>query len=300
METKIDWNRVATFVRVIQTGSFTAAARQLALPISSVSRAVARLEEDVGVRLIHRTTRRLSLTEAGRPYFDRMQTVMTEAQAATQAVAGHAQAPRGVVRLTAPQSGLLELGVLLSEIVKQHPGLQIDVTLSARRLDLVEEGIDLAIRGGELEDSSLVARRIGGSVFGVVAAPAYLQRHGMPRTPAELERHSCIRFRTRTGLLPWKLVGPHGSREVAVTGSLVSDDLGFLYEATLAGAGLTLLPLEVLRKDLRARRLVRVLPRHALKEGSLYVVWPSQRLLPARVVLVRDLLIAGLSKSLSY
>lgn len=296
MEAKIDLNRVATFVRVIQTGSFTRAARQLGLPISSVSRTVARLEEDIGVRLLHRTTRRLALTDGGREYFERMQTVLSEAEAATREVAGHARTPAGLVRITAPDAHLLGLPALLASITLSHPGLQIDLTLTARRVDLIEEGIDLAIRGGNLEDSTLVAHRLGTNVFGVVATPAYLARRGTPRTLAELTRHDCIRLRTRAGLMPWRFDAAGGPKEIAVAGALSSDDVGFVYQAALAGAGLAYLPLEALTGDLRAERLVRVLPRQSLQTGSLSVVWPSQRLLPARVVLVRDLLVQELTR----
>jgi DNA-binding transcriptional LysR family regulator len=296
---KIDFNRVATFVRVIEARSFTAAARQLGLPISSVSRSVARLEQEIGVRLVHRTTRRLALTEAGRQYFQRMQTVIAEAHDATSAVAGSARAPSGLVRITAPASGLLDLAPLLAKIGAEHPGIEIDLALTPRRLDLIDEGIDLAIRGGALDDSSLVARRIGPSDFGVVAAPAYLRRRGTPRTPADLEHHDCIRFRARTGVMPWRLEGPGGKKTIAVTGALIADDMGFLHQATLSGAGLGFLPIHTLKQDLQSRRLVRVLPRHAMRGSSLYVLWPSQRLLPARVVLVRDLLISELTKALA-
>lgn len=296
MEAKIDLNRVATFVRVIQTGSFTHAARQLGLPISSVSRTVARLEEDLGVRLLHRTTRRLALTDGGREYFARMQTVLAEAEAATREVTGLARSPAGLVRVTAPDAQLLGLPALLASITQRHPGLQIDLTLTARRIDLIEEGIDLAIRGGHLEDSTLVAHRLGTSEFGVVAAPAYLARHGTPRTLAELARHDCIRLRTRAGIMPWRFTTASGPKEVTITGALSSDDIGFVHQAALGGAGLAYLPLETLAADLRAERLVRVLPRQSLLTGSLSVVWPSQRLLPARVMLVRDLLVTELSR----
>ena len=299
MKAKIDLNRIATFVQVIETGSFTTAARQLGLPISSVSRAVAHLEQDVGVRLLHRTTRRLALTDAGKQYFQRMQTVISEAEAATQAVSGSARAATGLVRITAPDSELLELPALLARIAAQHPGLEIDLTVTPRRLDLIEEGIDLAIRGGTLEDSSLVARRIGASGFAVVAAPAYLERRGTPRKPADLLQHACIRFRVRDGVMPWRLDGPGGRKTIPVAGPLISDNVAFVYQAALQGAGLAFLPVHTLGKDLRTRRLVRVLPRHMLRGSSLYVVWPSQRLLPARVVLVRDLLITELTQALT-
>jgi DNA-binding transcriptional LysR family regulator len=294
VEAKIDLNRVATFVQVIQAGSFTAAARRLGLPISSVSRAVARLEEDVGVRLLHRTTRKLALTEAGQQYFQRMQTVISEARAATSEVAGRAQEAIGSVRVTAPP-GLLELPRLLNEITREHPGLEIDLVVTMRPLHLIEEGIDLAIRGGFLEDSSLIAHRVGTNEFGIVAAPAYLKLRGTPRRPADLKHHECIRFRTRSGIFPWRLEGPGVKKPVTVGGGLICDDLAFVQQAVAAGAGLGLLVIEAMTAELRSGRLVRVLPRYRVPAGPLQVVWASQRLLPARVVLVRDRLIAGLT-----
>ena len=146
-----------------------------------------------------------------------------------------------------------------------------------------------------------MAQRVGPNDFGVVAAPSYLAARGRPRTPDDLKRHECIRFRTRTGFLPWRLEGPGGAsaRELPVSGSVICDDMGFMHQATLAGAGLGFLPLQVLGDDLRKGRLVRVLPRHLMPGGALYVVWPSRRLLPARVALVRDLLVAGLTRTLA-
>jgi DNA-binding transcriptional LysR family regulator len=295
VEAKIDLNRVALFVEVVENGSFSAAARRARLPVSSVSRGVARLEDALGVRLLQRTTRKLALTEAGRDYFARMRTVIGEARAATSAVAGRAQEPRGVVRITAPP-GLQHLASLLAEIVGQYPELQIDLSLTMRSVDLVEEGMDLAIRGGNLEDSSLIAHRIGASDFLAVAAPSYLKVHGVPRTPGDLKQHACIGFRTRAGLLPWRLAGPAGKREVAVRGPLVCDDLSFVRQAALEGAGIGLLPRPLVIEELRARRLTRVLPRWSMAESSLYVLWPSRRLLPARVAVVRDHLVAGLTR----
>jgi DNA-binding transcriptional LysR family regulator len=296
---RIDLNRAATFVRVVEAGTFTAAAAGVGLPTSSVSRSVARLEDDLGVRLLHRTTRKLNLTEAGAQYFKRMQAVLHEAGEAAAAAAGHAQEPQGMVRLTAPHDfGPVWLPIVMAELLRRHPGLQLDIMLTGRRVDLVEEGIDLAVRGGRLEDSSLVARKIGATDLGIFASPSYLQRRGRPRGLADLARHECVRFRGRQGLLPWRFTGPGGEpEEVAVSGPVIADDMGFVYQLALEGVGLVMLPAERLRDDLEKGRLVRVLPRYAVRGGALYVLWPSQRLLPARVVLVRDFLTAELGKA---
>jgi DNA-binding transcriptional LysR family regulator len=295
--TTIDLNRVATFVRVVEAGSFTVAASALALPTSSVSRAVARLEEELGVRLLNRTTRKLSLTGPGGQYFKRVQSVISEAHDASAEASGQSVQPRGTVRITSPVDfGPLGLPRIVMALARKHPGLELDLMLTGRRLDLVEEGIDLAIRAGVLDDSSLVARKIAASELGVYAAPAYLKGRSRPRTPADLRAHDCLRLRPRKGTMAWRLEGPDGLHEIAVSGSIIADDMGFVCLATLAGAGLGFLPIEIVRKDVKAGRLIRLLPAYALRGSGLYVVWPSQRLLPARVVLVRDFLVAELTK----
>ena len=293
---RIDLNRVATFVRVAESGSFTTAARSLRLPTSSVSRAVANLEEELGSRLINRSTRKLSLTDAGDQYFQRMQAVLGEAHEATEAIAGFARDPRGVVRLTAPVDlGLHVLPRIVAKLTERHPGLVIELVLTSRRVDLIEEGIDLALRGGRLEESSLVARKIVDSELGIFASPAYLARRDPPRTLADLAHHPCLRYGGRGGDRPWRLTGPRGDETVAVTGPVVCDDMMFLREMALAGFGLTLLPAQNVAADVAAKRLVRVLPRFRLGGAGLYLLWPSRRLVPARVAAVRDFLIEELS-----
>ena len=295
---RIDLNRVATFVRVAESGSFTTAARSLRLPTSSVSRAVANLEEELGSRLINRSTRKLSLTDAGEQYFQRMQAVLGEAHEATEAIAGFARDPRGVVRLTAPVDlGLHVLPRIVAKLTERHPGLVIELVLTSRRVDLIEEGIDLALRGGRLEESSLVARKIIDSGLGIFASPAYLARRDPPKTLADLARHPCLRYGGgRGGDRPWRLTGPRGDETVAVTGPVVCDDMMFLREMALAGVGLALLPIDNVRPDVATKGLVRVLPRYSLGGAGLYLLWPSRRLVPARVAAVRDFLAEELAK----
>src|SRR5262245_60981856 len=200
----VDLRRVAAFVRVVEAGSFSAAAVALRLPTSSVSRAVAGLEDELGVRLLHRTTRKLTLTDAGQAYFARMQAVLAEANEATQEALTSASDPRGQVRVTAPVDlGVLFLPPIIAELAARHPRLTIEMSLTSRRVDLVEEGFDLAIRAAVLEDSSLVARKLGMTDLGVFAAPAYVDRRGRPRTVADLAAHDCVVYRTRGGAMPW-------------------------------------------------------------------------------------------------
>lgn len=293
----IDLNRIGVFVKVVEEESFTAAARALGIPTSSASRAVSRLEEELGVRLLNRTTRKLHLTDGGQHFFQRMQAVIAEAEEATQAAVGFAAEPRGAVRLTAPVDlGLQQLPAIVKKIVERHPGLTIELLLTSRRVDLLEEGIDLALRGGRLEDSALVARRIVSSELGIHAAPDYLRRRGRPRALADLPRHDCLTYGGRRGKFPWRLTGPRGEETVSVSGPVVCDDMLFLREMALQGVGLALLPVQSVAADVKAGRLVRVLPRYAITGGGLYLVWPSRTLIPPRVVAVRELLAEELGR----
>lgn len=294
----MDLNRIATFVRVAQSGSFTAAAKALGLPVSSVSRAVAALEQELGVRLLHRTTRRLSLTDGGQHFYLRMRNVVLEAEEATRAVMGFASEPRGVVRVTSgPDLGQHQLPGILQRIMRVYPGLTFELTLTPRVVDLVADGIDLAIRAGVLHDSSLVVRKIKDSALALYAAPAYLERRGRPRSLAELRQHDCLCYGERGSKAPWRLAGPTGTKTAAVKGPLVCDDMIFLREAAIVGLGIALIPEEVATASVRGGQLVPVMPRYRLGGGGIYVVWPSQKLVPAAVVAARELLIEELAKS---
>ena len=185
----MDLNQIGTFVRVVDSGTFTAAAAALGLPKSSVSRGVAALEEALGVRLLQRTTRKLSLTDAGRHYYQQVRASLSGLDQANSAVADLGGAPRGTVRLTAPPDfGEGMFPEVIAHFVRRYPGIQLDVVLTQRRVNLIDEGFDLALRAGKLEDSSLVARKIAGSELGLYAAPSYLERRGSPKRLAELTK----------------------------------------------------------------------------------------------------------------
>lgn len=294
----MDLNRITTFVRVAQAGSFTAAAKALGLPVSSVSRAVAGLEQELGVRLLHRTTRRLSLTDGGGHFYRRMLNVVLEAEEATRAVMGFASETRGVVRITSgPDLGQHQLPGILQKIVRRHPGLSFELMLTPRVVDLVADGIDLAIRAGMLHDSSLVVRKIKDSALALYAAPAYLERRGRPRSLADLRQHDCLCYGGRDGKASWRLVGPNGSKTVSVKGPLVCDDMIFLREAAIAGLGIAMIPNEITTASVANGQLAPVMPRYSLGGGGIYVVWPSQKLVPAPVVAAREMLIEELTKS---
>jgi DNA-binding transcriptional LysR family regulator len=296
----IDLNRIGVFVRVVEQKSFTGAAQELRVPVSSVSRAISGLEDELGVRLLHRTTRKLSLTDAGQHFFGRMQAVVNEAEQATRAITGFASEPRGVVRITTPPDlGAQELPRVIAKIARQHPGLSIELKLTNHVVDIVAEGFDLAVRGGNLGDSSLVARKIADSEMGIYGSPAYLQHRGRPRALSDLKKHACLRYGARDIYMPWRFTGPRGEESVTVNGPIVCDDLIFLREAAIDGAGLTILPVHMATPSVRAKRLARVLPSHRLTGGTLSLMWPSRKLVPAHVVVVRELLLQELAQIFS-
>lgn len=295
----IDLNRIATFVRVVEAGSFTGAAARLGVPKSSVSRGVAHLEEELGARLLQRTTRKLMLTDAGRAYYERARAHLVALEDATNEVADMGREPRGTVRLTAPVDlGTAILAGIVTRFVRKHPKIRVELSLTGRRVDLVAEGFDIAVRAGTLEDSTLIVRRIALSSLALYATPAYLKKHGTPRTVAELAAHDMVVFRLGTpGTL--RFVGPDGPEEVMVRGPIEADDLGFVHAAVVEGAGIGLLPTFLCATDChseKARRTVRVLPHHTVPAAPINVVVPSTRQEPARVSLFREFLVAELAK----
>ncbi len=296
----MDYNRVALFVRVVRAGSFTGAGASVGLPKSSISRSVSQLETDLGVRLLQRTTRKLSLTDAGQAYFDAVQSAVSGLDDADAAVRELGAEPRGRVRITAPpDTGSFDLAGLMARFSRKHPAIRLELSLSSRTVDLVAEGFDLAIRAGRLNDSSLVARRVGATESAVFAAPAYLRRRGRPKTLEELSAHDWVLYRAHDGRATIRLQGPEGERAFEATGALVADELGFCLAAAEAGAGLVLMPVAAAIDAVRAGRLEHLMPAWSQSGNALWVVTPSARYLPARVAVVRDYLVDALTRKIA-
>lgn len=284
-----DLEEVAAFLRVAEAGSFTAASRRLALPKSTVSRRVARLEEKLGVQLLHRTTRSLALTEAGNVFHERAARALAGLEEATLAVRETQETPRGHLRVTAPYDLAEALGPLVVAFVARQPAVTVELLLTDERLDLVADNIDLALRGAPaLPDSSMVARRLATMKFLLLASPSYLRKHGRPRTPAELGEHALLVMRTSGGRTKLKLHGPDGEVEVAARAAVAANDFAMLRSAALTGAGVAVLPDSQAAAQVRAGKLVRVLPEFTAGEGGLFVVHPASRLLPAKARAFRD------------
>ena len=294
----MDLNRITAFVRVVDAGSFTAAAAALGVRKSSVSRSVAALEADLGIRLLQRTTRRLALTDAGRAYYDRARDALAGLDEARQVVSTLGAEARGIVRVTAPVDLAADLAAVTAAFLRAHPGVRVETLLTARYVDLVKEGVDLAVRAGPLTDSSLLARRLGDTELVLVASPGYLDAAGRPRRLGDLARHECILYRAGGGATTWRLSGPRGEEEVTVRGRVDTDELAFVRAMARAGAGIGLLPVTFVGPLVAAGALERVLPRHARRSSPVHVVWPSRRLEPAAVRLFREALAEALPRSL--
>lgn len=291
----VDLHDVQALVSVIDSGSFTKAATRVGLPKSALSRRVTRLEQSLGVRLLQRTTRSLSLTEAGAEYHRRATLALGQLSEASDVAVEANQDPAGLIRITGPVDvGTSFLAPALVDFVKLYPKVFIEVDLTPRFVDLVAEGFDLAVRAGKMRDSSLVARTLGKSRGLLVASPDYIARRGHPKDVADLVNHDCILFRPVNGAQTWVLEGPEGEVRVTVRGALAGSDFPFIRSAALAGAGIALVPLGAIYEDLMAGRLVGVLVPYEGLSGAIHLVYPSARYLPLRVAKLRDFLLERL------
>jgi len=294
----VDLNRIKAFVAVVEAGSFTAGAAALGVRKSSVSRSVAALEADLGIRLLQRTTRKLSLTEAGRAYYDRTRDALSGIEEARQAVSSLGAEPRGLVRVTAPVDLARDLAAVTAAFLRANAGVRVETVLTARHADLVKEGFDLAVRAGPLADSSLHARRLGDAELGLFASPAYLDRFGRPRRLADLARHECILYRAGGSVTKWRLSGPHGDEEVAAHGRADSDELAFVRAMAVVGFGIALIPVPFVAPHVQTGEIERVLSRYARRSSAVHIVWPSRRFEPAAVRLFREALAQALPLAL--
>jgi DNA-binding transcriptional LysR family regulator len=278
------FSSMRVFAAVVDSGSFAAAAARLGTSRAMTSKQVQNLEEHLGTRLLNRTTRKLSLTETGRAFYERSVRILADVEEAEQAAGQASGVPRGVLKATMPLSyGQHVLGAMIGEYAQAYPLVCLDISLSDRKIDIVEEGFDLAIRIGALPQSDLIARKIGGIRSLVCAAPAYLAAHGTPASPTELSTHACLGY-TLTGTgSEWRMEGPDGTVVVPVSGPVRADNGDFLRLAGVSGAGVLFQPRFIVADDLAAGRLLRILPEWQSAELGVYAVYPSRKLLSAKV-----------------
>lgn len=286
----IDLNHVRLFAKVVEAGSFSHAARALGLPKATVSRNVARLERELGVRLLHRTTRKLELTGPGRSYYDEAAVGLQRVELANQATAALQAVPTGTLRVTAPvEFGNRNLIGWVAEFLARFAGVRVELILRDDMVDLIAERIDVAFRTGELPSSSFIARKLGPARRVVLASPRYLKRRGEPRRIEDLAQHDCVVFGRALDHAVWRVDGAHGSREIPVRGRIAVDSAYAALRAATAGLGLALLPAALAAKDLRAGRLRQVLPAHGAVRGALYALSPSNRHMSAALRAFLDL-----------
>jgi DNA-binding transcriptional LysR family regulator len=272
------------FVAVVDNGSFSSAADRLDVSRAMTSKSMAALEQHLGTRLLNRTTRRLSLTEAGMAFYERSVQILADIWEAEQVAGRMATEPGGTLKVTMPLAyGLHRLGPVIAEYGKRYPHVKMNLSLSDRKVDLVEEGYDVAIRIGKLPESGLIARKLG-TVHGVVVgAPDYLERHGRPVVPADFEGNKCLGYKLASLGDEWRLQGPDGIVSVRSTGSIKADNGDMLRLAAVAGSGLILQPWFIIEEDVRVGRLERVLEGYTSEELGIYAVYPSRRYLSAKV-----------------
>jgi DNA-binding transcriptional LysR family regulator len=285
------FQEMTVFTAVVDTGSFVGAANSLGLSKAAVSRLVGDLEARLGVRLLHRTTRRLSLTDEGRIFHLRCKSVLAELDEAEAEVGARAGEARGLLKINVPVSfGVLHLAPLWGPFMAQNPQVELEVTLSDRLVDLVDEGYDLAIRIGRLRSSSLISRQLSSTRLVLCAAPAYLEAHGWPAHPSELARHATLGYSLFATGDTWEFEAPDGPVAVKIAPRLRSNSGDTCRQAALDGGGVILQPSFLVGDDLRAGRLVELLPGYRSLELGIHAVYPSRRHMSPKVRVLIDFL----------
>jgi DNA-binding transcriptional LysR family regulator len=296
-----DLSVIAAFVSVVRAGSFSAAARQLGMTKSAVSKRLARLEDRLGAQLLNRSTRAFSLTEAGQLFLDRATVILHDLDEAEKTVATLASRPCGLLRINAPTVFVPHLGPLIPQFIARHPDVHIDLTVDDHYVDVIGERYDLVIRIGRLADSTLMVRRLAADRLVVLGAPSYFERFGEPKTPQELFRHNCLRASqaNRGPQQEWRFVDGDGHElYVQVGGNFSCSQGGALREALLHGLGLAVLPMFIVADDLRTGRLRSVLDDFMPRDITINAVYPPARHASPKVRVFIDFLARHLGETL--
>ena len=293
-----DFEGWAIFASVVEHRSFSGAAAALGVSKATISKAISRLEARLGTTLFHRTSRRLTLTDSGQALAERAQRILTEGQCAEEQALDAASAPAGLVRVAAPLTfGIKALGPVLADFLAAHPAIRIDLRLSDAFVDIVGEGIDIAVRIAELPDSSLRARRLGPVTGHIVASPGYWRKHGRPRHPADFASHACFTYANIANPDVWRFRKAGGEEaSVRVEGPIRTDNGEAILPALRAGLGVAVLPGFIVDEDLAAGTLETVLPEWAAGASSLHLITPPGTLRPARVEVLIDFLTENLRR----
>jgi len=289
------FTELQTFVRVVEAGSITVAARRLGVAKSAVSRRIVELERRLSAQLVTRTTRRLTVTDTGLAFYERCRRVLADMAEAESLVAETHGDLSGTLRVAAPVTfGMMHLAPVLTEFMERHPAVTVDVDFSDRHVNLIEDEFDVAVRIGRLADSSLIARRLCPVHQVVCASPAYLARHGHPAGPGDLARYHGLRYSLDPqGGRHWHYIAPDGSAgQVAVPTQAIASNGEFLRDAAIAGEGVTLQPTFIVYRAIQSGQLLPLLTDHRWFEMGLHVIYPPTRRLARRVRAFIDLLVA--------
>ncbi len=292
-----DLNDVAIFIQIVEAGSFAGGARRMGVPSNTLSRRIKQLEETLGVRLLHRSTRKLALTDAGRALFEQSAEQVGELLEVSRRFVDGSQEPAGRVRVAVPADFFDVFHMeFVAGFLARYPKIQLEFLLSDNRVDLIGEGIDVAVRGGVLPDSSLIARKIFTDSRLLAASPAYLHAHGVPADVYALAEHLCIFQANPSGQTTWHFHGPQGTAQVAVSGRFFATTVQAQLKAAVAGLGICFLPGAIVHASLKAGTLVEVLPAFRQPANDVFVVYPSRRQIPLAVSAFVELAVAHLQE----
>ncbi len=296
------YEELTALVTVVDQGSFSAAAERMSLAKSAISRRVSELEKRLGVRLLNRTTRRLSLTNAGRSLYERATQILMDWDEAEQMVSSESASLSGRLRIATPLTfGIRHLGSVVADFAKEHPDVRLDVDLNDREVDLVEEGFDMAIRIGKLADSTLVARRITDIDLWCVASPNYLLAHGIPQTPVDLDQHVSLRYSLGERSALWRFKDSNGREHKARPQEVLSANNGdYLADMAKAGLGIVVLPAFIVHEAVEQGTLVPILKNYQVGQVTMYVVFPPGRYLSRRVRVFADAMTAAFADRRSW
>lgn len=292
----IDFAAIPVFVTVIETGSFSKAAEQLGSSKSAVSKRITQLETRLGVRLINRTTRKLSLTQAGEQYLDYASRAFEAAKQGEDIITQQQGKPKGLVKFGVPMSfGRLHIAPLITDFQTRYPDIQLDMQLDDSIVDIVEAGLDFVIRIGELKDSSLIAKPIAPCHSIICASPNYLAKAGTPESPQSLTEHNCLRYSYYQAGNDWHFNSPQGRVNITPKGNFCSNNSEAIHQVVLSGMGIAQLPKFIVAEDIQAKRLIPLLTEHPLPEHGIYALLPERKHIPTKV----SLLIAHLSQAIT-
>lgn len=279
-----DLNDIAIFIQIVDAGSFAGAARRTGAPANTLSRRIKQLEDTMGVRLFHRSTRKLTLTDAGELLYGQSATQINQLFEVSRQLSGGSREPTGRIRIAAPSDffEIFKMG-FVATFLSRYPKVHLDFALSDQRVDLIAEGVDIAFRSGVMPDSSLIARKINTGRRILAASPEYLETHGVPKDIHALSHHTCIFPSHTPGQSTWNLDGPLGAVQVAINGRFSANTVQAQLKAAIIGLGICFLPEPILRSSVKSGDLVEVLSDYGQQNNDLFIVFPSRNQIPLAV-----------------